>query len=157
MLREYSKATLYTTQFMLGYLTVVVYAFFRIDQIYQLTTFPMGQVDQETTLGMEAPSVGYGQWPPEDIERENGKLGVRYDILTSRGMNKKGPVFALLYPASSDQPFAYGDKELSQVPPEYEDGSLLPRPRRVSRMDNFTGSAYPERPPRSERTTMFMA
>ncbi|KAF5135176.1 hypothetical protein E5D57_005820 [Metarhizium anisopliae] len=147
----FSKASLYTTQFILEYLVVAAYAFFRIDQIYHIPNGSSGPGDYSWN---GCPKRGL--WTPEDIEREIGKLGVRYDILTSRGMNKKGPVFALLYPACSEQPFAHDNKDLPQVPPEYVEGFLPPRPRRVSRMDILTGSYSPERPPRSKRTTMFM-
>lgn len=147
----FSKATLYTTQFMLELLTVALYGFFRVDQIYHIPNGSSGPGDYSSNT-----SPRRGLWTPEDIEREVGKLGVRYDILRSRGGNKKGPVFAMLYPASDGQPMAYSDKELPEVPQGYEDGSLPPRPRRVSRMDIFSSGTYPERPSRSRRTTMFM-
>ncbi|KAK2592069.1 hypothetical protein QQS21_010230 [Conoideocrella luteorostrata] len=148
----FSKPTLYATQFMLEYLTVAAYAFFRIDQIYHVPNGSSGPGDYSWN---EEPKRGL--WTPEDIEKKIGKLGVRYDILTSRSANNKGPIFALLYPASSEQPFAHDNKELPQVPLEFEDGFLPPRPQRVSRMSIFSGSAHPKRPPRAKRNTMFMA
>ncbi|TWU71326.1 hypothetical protein ED733_001202 [Metarhizium rileyi] len=150
--RLFSKATLYTTQFMLEYSIVAAYAFFRIDHIYHIPNGSSGPGDYSWDA-----SPGRKLWTSEEIEREIGKLGVRYDIMKSKSMGTSGPVFALLYPASTEQPFAYGDKELPEVPYSYGSGELPPRPRRVSRMDFFTGGGdHPERPPRSKRTTMFM-
>ncbi|KHN94381.1 uncharacterized protein MAM_07697 [Metarhizium album ARSEF 1941] len=151
--RLFSKATLYITQFVFELLIVFVYAFFRIDQIYHIPNGSSGPGDYS------ANSCPVRRWTPEEIEREVGKLGIRYEILTSRRSNKMAPVFALLYPSSNGGPFqtvANSEKELPGVPREYENRSLPQRPRRVSRLDIFTGNAYPEQLLRSKRTAKYM-
>ncbi|KAM3527797.1 hypothetical protein MY4038_006180 [Beauveria bassiana] len=146
----FTKGAFYTTGFMLEILTVAAYAFFRIDLTFHIPNGASGP----GAYSMH-PSDGNTKsrsWTTDEVTREIGKIGVRYEILSSRrggGVNKKGPVLALLHLDSTENDGSV-DAE-----PEYEDQRRL-RNARVSRRQSFMEAVMPKRPSRATTSTMYI-
>lgn len=151
----FSKGVFYATGFLLEILTVAAYAFFRIDLIFHV---PNGASQPgDYSLNSNGKGTESRLWTPNEIEREISKLGVRYEILSTRGRNKQQPLFAMLYPGSAKGFVTVSEKGLPTAPQEYEEGVLPPRgAARVSRRQSLIEALRPERPPRANRTTLFM-
>ena len=94
--RLFSKSVFYITGFLLEILTVAAYAVFRIDLIFHIPNGAKGPGDYSGNSRMEGRF-----WAPHELENEIRKIGVRHEILYSRGRNKHGPVMAILYPDSN--------------------------------------------------------
>ncbi|PQK14570.1 hypothetical protein BB8028_0005g01010 [Beauveria bassiana] len=146
----FTKGAFYTTGFMLEILTVAAYAFFRIDLTFHIPNGASGPGAYSTH-----PNDGNTKprsWTTDEVTREIDKIGVRYEILSSRrggGGNKKGPVLALLHLDSTENDGSV-DAE-----PEYEDQRRL-RNARVSRRQSFMEAVMPKRPSRATTSTMYI-
>ncbi|PHH60502.1 hypothetical protein CDD81_1592 [Ophiocordyceps australis] len=136
------KGTLYTTQFLLEIMTVALYAYFRVDLLFHIPNGASKPGDYSGNVDLNAkPQL----WTTRDIEGAIDKLGVGYEILTSKQRNGQGPVLALLYPACAGQ---YGvEEKTSVIVSEY--------PRNMSDRSLHKGLP-PIRPERAPRGSLYM-
>lgn len=152
----FSKGIFYGTGFLLEIITVVLYAIFRIDQIFHVPNGASQRGDYAGPSGVKG--VESRGWTLNDIESEVSKIGVRYQILRSEsGWSADKPLLAMLYPDSAINTLSVRETALPEPPREFESGSLPPRNlTRVSRRQSLFQALRPDRPPRADRATIFM-
>lgn len=141
-----SKATLFTTQFMLEIMVVAAYALLRVDLLFHIPNGASRPGDY--SINTKNAASRRKLWTPNEIEREISQIGARCEILKGSNDNKQGPIMAILYPASAEHAETDSDK-LLQSSKEYEYGKFSPK--------EMPNEAHPtDRPWRASRTTFYM-
>ncbi|KAM3498120.1 hypothetical protein MY10362_008549 [Beauveria mimosiformis] len=145
----FTKGAFYTTGFMLEILTVAAYAFFRIDLTFHIPNGASGPGGYSQHPNAE--NTKSRLWTAGEVKREIGKIGVRYEFLSSSSAdgNKQGPVLALLHLDSAENDGSV-NAEL-----QYEDQGWL-RSARVSRRQSFMEAVMLKRPSRATTSIMYM-
>ncbi|EGX92293.1 hypothetical protein CCM_03664 [Cordyceps militaris CM01] len=139
----FTKSAFYTTGFMLEILTVAAYAHFRIDLTFHIPNGASGPGDYSLP-----PSDKPRSWTAGEVVREIGKIGVRYELLSSHSGqgNRQGPVLALLYLDATENDVS--------VDAELDFADL--RSARVSRRQSFMEAIRPKEPARAKRSAMYI-
>ncbi|KAM4065013.1 hypothetical protein HRG_004644 [Hirsutella rhossiliensis] len=151
----FSKAVFYATGFMLEILTVVAYAYFRVDLLFHIPNGASRPGDYSAGSGDKI--LGAQSWSAREIENEFARLGIRYERLRGSGGSQNNEFIAIFYPASNQPDMSGGLPGSRGTDFQYGDAELSPRNvTRVGRRQTIMESVRPPRPQRPTSETFYM-
>ncbi|RDA93843.1 hypothetical protein CP533_6393 [Ophiocordyceps camponoti-saundersi (nom. inval.)] len=96
----FDRSVFYVTSFTFDILTVIIYAYFRVDLLFHV---PDGSSKQgDFAAGVKRPEKGQ-PWTTRELEREFARLGIQCDRLQSRWGVKSDQLLLRFYPTLSNK------------------------------------------------------